>query len=208
MKTINLFLLISILLVFSISAKTQNNCYIQLGDLSGFNTAPYQAELEAAACELIQAFPSEFQEQFKVYSFGFYAHNEYMQGGFEEAFQKVADEIQTPYYLVIGRQTDHTGIYSRFWVELELPTRNNFKCYNQDYINKVEFQIIKSISDFHLKLDKIPELYFKSEIIGIHFLEKTINEMVECCNHDNIIRGVCSLCSWSFQDIIDYYEVN
>jgi hypothetical protein len=198
MKTINLFVLLSILLVFSISGKTQNNCYIQLGDLSGFNTAPYQAELEAAACELIQAFPSEFQEQFKVYSFGFYVHNEYMQGGFEEAFQKVADEIQTPYYLVIGRQTDHTGIYTRFWVELELPTTGEFECLElmsgtirHDLVNKYKIKA----DQIYEKEGKTPEKYFIAEVEIINSLKTFTQGTIECCKQENLRSNIlCTAC--------------
>jgi hypothetical protein len=53
----------------------QNNCYIQLDEASGFDVSPYQADLEARACELVAAFPdSTYADSFKVYSFGFYVN--------------------------------------------------------------------------------------------------------------------------------------
>lgn len=191
MKKISFLLLVSFLITFSTTGKTQNDCYIQLGDLSGFNTSPYQPELEAAACELIQAFPSEFQEQFKVYSFGFYVHNEYMQGGFEDAFQKVADEIQTPYYLVIGRQTDHTGIYSRFWVELELPDRGNFSCFNASTRNFLKFSISKDITSKYNDVGKVPDLYSLGEIAGMSNLMDFVEKAKACCDPERG-RSTCS----------------
>ena len=50
-------------LFFGLFVWTQGNsqCYIQLGDYSGFDTSPYLDTLEAAACDLIRSLPSEFQ---------------------------------------------------------------------------------------------------------------------------------------------------
>ena len=75
------------------------NCYVQLADMSGFDITPYQSQLEDAACELIQEFPSDIQSQFKVFDFGFYALNESMQGGFQAVWDKVVQDAssQSPY---------------------------------------------------------------------------------------------------------------
>jgi hypothetical protein len=35
----------------------QNDCYVQLDEASGFDVSPYQADLNAKACELKAAFP-------------------------------------------------------------------------------------------------------------------------------------------------------
>jgi hypothetical protein len=43
---------------------------------SGFNTDPYQADLEAAACALRAVLPDSFQNNFKVSDFRFYLHQE------------------------------------------------------------------------------------------------------------------------------------
>jgi hypothetical protein len=97
------------------------NCYEVIADMSGFDTSPYQNDLETIACELKNAFPVEFQDQFKVYDFGFYSQNEFMQGGFQAVWDKVVSEIPTDYYLIFGKQSDQTGIYTKFWVDIKLP---------------------------------------------------------------------------------------
>ena len=94
--------LISILLVFANMSYSQN-CYIKLSDVTGIDMSGYQADLKAKACELQQAFPVEYQNQFKVFDFGFYSLNEYMQGGFQAVFDKMkADAIsQSNYYWLV-----------------------------------------------------------------------------------------------------------
>ena len=58
-----------------------------------------------------------------MYDFGFYLHNETRQGGYPEAFQWAVDTVQTlsRYYLLFGKQTDQSGVYTRFWVDSKLP---------------------------------------------------------------------------------------
>ena len=50
------------------------NCYVQLGDVSGFNTQSYQNGLEAAACSLRATLPDSLQPHFKVFDSGLYLH--------------------------------------------------------------------------------------------------------------------------------------
>lgn len=115
-------LLVLFFLCLSIRTSAQN-CYIQLGEMSGLNIVPYQGMLENVACDLIQSMPSEIQGQFKVFDFGFYRMNAYYPGGFQNAWEAIVQEVQNQslYYLLFGKQTDAKGIYSEFQVELKLP---------------------------------------------------------------------------------------
>jgi len=115
------------------------DCYIRLADPSGLNTDAYQADLEAAACELVAASPQEFQNDFKVYDFGFYLHNGVMQGGYPALFtEKVAEIAQmSDYYLIFGKQTDVDGVYTRIWVDLKLP-QDSISCFaNRATLNQI-----------------------------------------------------------------------
>ena len=80
---------------FSLPLAAQT-CYVPLDDASGYTpTASQLAELEAAACRLIDSLPSAFRDSFRVYDLGFYLHNETRQGGYPEAFQWAVDTVQT-----------------------------------------------------------------------------------------------------------------
>ncbi len=99
------------------------DCYIRLSNPSGLNTDSYQVRLNTAACQLVDSFPAAFQDSFKVYDFGFYLHNEVMEGGYPALFAEKVAEIagMSAYYLIFGKQTDSEGVYTRIWVDLKLP---------------------------------------------------------------------------------------
>ena len=92
--------------------------------MSGFDTSPYQDELETAARELRSSLPEQYRDQFKVYDFGFYSITEFTSGGFEEVWDKIKLDVQqqSPYYLLFGKiTTSIEGIYSQIWVDFKLP---------------------------------------------------------------------------------------
>ena len=119
----NKLILLILTVLFSNSIFGQN-CYIQLSDMSGFDTSPYQDELETAARELRSSLPEQYRDQFKVYDFGFYSITEFTSGGFEEVWDKIKLDVQqqSPYYLLFGKiTTSIEGIYSQIWVDFKLP---------------------------------------------------------------------------------------
>ncbi len=212
MKKISFLLLVSFLITFSTTGKTQNDCYIQLGDLSGFNTAPYQAELEAAACELIQAFPSEFQEQFKVYSFGFYAHNEYMQGGFDEIWNKLINRIksETPYYIISGLQLPDEIGNAKIWLEVNLPNTGSFSCIDDiapGFRSSINYKI-QTIAEIEFaKNSNSPNSFFECELQSISALMKIISNIVNCCNL-GLQSTSCATCIFNTDEVTSYLEQN
>jgi hypothetical protein len=112
------------LFLFPRTAAAQN-CYVRLADASGYTPAAEQiAALEQAAAALCAVFDSAgFGGQFKVYDFGFYLHQEYTTGGYPEPFARKVEEVAalSPYYLLFGKQSDRSGVYTRFWVDLSIP---------------------------------------------------------------------------------------
>lgn len=190
-------LLITFLSVFLLNITNSQNCYEVIADMSGIDISSYQAELEAAACELVEAFPEEFQNQFKVYDYGFFRMNEFMQGGFQTVWDKVIDDIPTPYYLVFGKQSDQTGIYTKFWVDLKLPDGNFFLCINQLSPNlrenlKIKYQIVAN--EIHEYNGKNPFQYLKAEIAVMRQLQEYINELNNCCDYQNRSYSNCRAC--------------
>ncbi|MFZ4474509.1 MAG: DUF3289 family protein [Saprospiraceae bacterium] len=175
---------------------------MRLDDASGYTpTAGQLAELEAAACRLIDSLPLAFRDSFRVYDFGFYLHNETQQGGYPEAFQWAVDTVQTlsKYYLLFGKQTDRSGVYMRFWVELKLPDSLQFSCMTtlqrEVYSKRVEAKIEEKYSEGQ-------RVYFKyhvSEIAGIQEVISIFTEIKTCCvayRNDSVLRpGGCDGCS-------------
>ena len=132
-----LFLLLSFLFTISMPL-TGQNCYQRLTDASGIEPNSSQLlELETAACRLIDSLPILYRDSFKVYDFGFYLHNENMVGGYPEVFQAAINEVksQSKYYLIFGKQPDKNGGYTKFWVDINLPSQNIFYCLSQENPN-------------------------------------------------------------------------
>ncbi|NRA49298.1 MAG: hypothetical protein HRU12_09195 [Phaeodactylibacter sp.] len=126
----NLILLLA-LLWGSFALKAQS-CFIQEDDATGsiaFSTAQL-AELEAAACSLRAVFPTEFQDDFAVYDFGFYLHQQGYEGGMPQVFQdKIAEvEQESPYFLLFGRELSNNSGLGRIWVEVRLPEGSGYPC--------------------------------------------------------------------------------
>ncbi len=182
---INLFFA-SFFLISGLQAQ-QDSCYVRLEDASGYTpTSEQLAELEAAACALIDSFPAEFRDSFRVYDFGFYLHQEVTEGGYPEPFAKKILEVQnsSPYYLLFGKQTDRGGVYTRFWVGLRLPNSGIFYCIDQllpslrgDLTTK--YGIIAN--EMHNANEKSYFGYHDAEISAIDSLRSYIDALKECC---------------------------
>jgi len=163
-------------------------CYVRLEDASGYTPTSAQInELEAAAAGLCSVFDSAgFQGQFKVYDFGFYLHQEVTEGGYPEPFAKKILEVQelSPYYLLFGKQTDRSGIYTRIWVEMVLPDTGKFGCIDllsptlrDDIRKKVEFVTTnthKTNGNDYLR-------FYLAEITGITMMKGIAAKYVDCC---------------------------
>jgi hypothetical protein len=184
------------------------NCYKLIADMSGINNTPYQSELEAAACDLKNSFPEEFRNDFKVFDFGFYSMTEYMQGGFETEWKnkvipKAASESR--YYLLFGKQTDSKGVYSKYWVDLKLPTTGDFEC--MDILSQsirtdivVKYNLLLNRLNEKNKLDftKYAELEKELMLEVKNFVLKNI----ECCETSgNRSMTVCSACIYNAEDL-------
>jgi hypothetical protein len=203
--------LILILLLAVASFGQSQNCYEVIADMSGFDTSPYQAELETAACELKNAFPSEFQDQFRVYDFGFYSQNEFTQGGFQAVWDKVIAEIPTQYYLIFGKQTDRTGIYTKFWFDLKLPNTGNFECIDliaPGYRSSLSKKIEVTVQSTYEKSGKSPFTYSNAEIAAIDTLKHFVTNIISCCDPNLRSSGGCNTCLFTGQEVVDYLELN
>lgn len=187
-RGINLFL--TLLLPFV--ARTQSNdYYIQLEDASGFNTAPYQDSLEAHAYALIQALPDTFRNLFRVYDFGFYQHHE-VTSGYPYAFEKKKAEVAalTPYYLLFGTQTDKTGVYTKFYVDLKLPVGGKFSCMTTIQRQVLTLEIAQITNSYSGNATE----YNLAEQSAIDSLRVRVLAIIECCVTNNKGGSSCTQC--------------
>jgi hypothetical protein len=174
--------------------------YVKLDDASGFNTAPYQDSLEAHAQALNLALPEAFRSQFRVYDFGFYLHQE-VTDGYPDVFEKKRAEIAaiTPYYLIFGKQTDKTGIYTKFWVEVKLPEGEGFACFSTPQREFLKINILTFANNIY---SKSASEYAKTEMLVMDSIKHKIQKIIECCAANNEAPG-CANCPE--EDEIDTY---
>lgn len=176
--------------IYTSIISAQNSCFVILGDVSGIDNSQHQTELNDAACELIQALPAEYQDSFKVYDFGFYSQNEYMADRVQEIWDNTISQIPTKYYLLFGKQSDHTGIYSKFIVDINLPFVP--ACIDEISQKEIIDNVRWTTEDEYIKDEKKPYSYFKAEIKGIKYLKEKVLYLQDCCNE--YMRSSCSNC--------------
>jgi len=123
------------LLVFS-TLQAQDTTYIKLDDAGGTVFSAYELEqLELYADSIKLALPDKYRPDFKVYDFGFYRHLEvYGEYGFEEAFEELKPTLESPYYFLIARQSDISGMNTKVFVEFKLPEDSEFPCVSSAFL--------------------------------------------------------------------------
>jgi hypothetical protein len=195
MKQYRFPLLAVFIAIFAIPAlRAQSGCYVRLTDASGYTPAAEQiAALEQAAAALCLAFDSSgFGGQFKVYDFGFYLHHETTAGGYPEPFARKVEAVAalSPYYLVFGKQSDRSGVYTRFWVEARLPDSLSFSCLDTigAGILRTSFDLTANIE--YEALGKMPSNYHLAEIRVMNKLKAEVDKLRECCYNQQ--RGLSS----------------
>ncbi len=218
MKTIRFSLACFFCLFFLIEGVFGQNCYVRLDDdASGYTpTAEQIAELEAAADSLCAAFDSAgFEGQFKVYDFGFYLHQEVTQGWYPEPFtQKILEVEQlSPYYLLFGKQTDQSGVYTKLWVELKMPDSLQFSCMTA-LQREVYFKRVQTTTEErYLELGNSHTEYHRAEIAGINELFSIIAEIKDCCiaragNRSSSCDGCSDEIANSYFELSGFRKIN
>ena len=187
---------LAICLIANRSAAQTNNCYTQLYDGSGYPVERHHGQLNAAACALSAAFPRECQDSFQVYDFGFYLHNEVMAEGLGGIFQKALSSIpnKSKYHLIFGKQSDRSGIYTKLWVQLNLPRSGEFSCFSDQQYDDIVHNL-EATSNLDLQLGGISS-YVGTEISTMQLLQGVIEDMVECCDPASVLRSSECLLSY------------
>ncbi|MEY3241258.1 MAG: hypothetical protein RIR11_2696 [Bacteroidota bacterium] len=210
-KTLIIILLLGLNAAFLAQLNAQS-CYVRLFDASGIEPTQYQlTALETAACRLRDSLPTAFQNSFKVYDFGFYLQNENMVGGYPEMFQTAITQVETQsqYYLLFGKQTDKTGIYTKFWYALKMPTTAQFSCMidlqREVYKKRVETKTNKKYAENQNAYFK----YHEAEISGIEELIKIINEIKDCCvaNRNGVAERSAGCDGCSDELLAEYFKL-
>ena len=175
------FILLASVLFCSVFAQT---CYFQLQDASGVNVQSHFNELNEAACNLRDAFPTEFQNDFGVYDFGFYLEIEKYGPDYDHdlILQEVISSIDKPYYLLIAKESSSTGIYEKYHVDIKIPDTGPMECvqtFPSSVVEALKTKVRMKLNDSN---STSPADYWSAEIGAMEILENEILDLVTCCD--------------------------
>ena len=176
-----------------------NACFEEISDNSGFDTSPYLEELQDSACEVVKILPFEFQRDFKIFDFGFYLHDENFSGGFPDVFEQAKNDAaqRSPYYLLFGKQSDKSGIYTKFWIDIKLPNSGIFSCPPSQEIESLIIQLTTVVHIEYNKNNNNPFSYYLAEIAGMNYLKEFIEKQKICCIPELRDGEFCNVCTKS-----------
>jgi hypothetical protein len=158
-------------------------CYVNLGDVTGYDIP--QAELNlinTVACDLQTVMPTAYQPQFKVFSGSFYVEEEfYAEYPYSKAFLDLKQTAaqQSPYYVVIGWQSDTKGLNTHVFVEVKLPQDSAFCFPGLDSL--VKGVLIDEINENFSGTSGTGLAKVASEFWGLKGLGEYLQKMKACC---------------------------
>jgi hypothetical protein len=211
MKALNIKNIIFLFLVFFLTKEgngqvnnTSDN-YVKLVDISGaFFPENDLTELKNAANDLVNAFPQEFQSQFKVYDMGFYRHTNSMVGtSTSDVWSSTITGLSAPYYLIFGRESDPNGNFNQIRVELKLPNRGGLECIDNTYLEIIK-NSVRLPTEVLLKNGIVNgniSAHIEAERISINNLKSYLTKVVNCCNNGSW-NPSCGTCRYDFNEIM------
>ncbi len=204
---------LSLLLIILVTiGGTSQNCYKTIADLTGLPITSSFNELQDSSCALIQKLPTEFQSQFKVYDFGFYANNEFMQVGFQDLWDKVVNDAkaETPYFVIFGRQLPDSKGNAKIWVEVNLPNSGSFSCIDDialGFRSSLNSKI-RTVAEIEFaNSSNLPYSFIQAELRSISILKKFISNIVSCCDL-GLRSSSCTTCLFTSDEVTAYLNLN
>ena len=175
------------LLSFLCSIVLYSQTYVRKYDISGINeNAVAVSKLIESADKFKAILPDAAQNKFKVVDAGFYMLYGYTTA---EAYQKEFDALkanaakESDYYIAIGRQSDSTGYYVRFFVEVKLP-KLDADCANTDFNVLARSFLENKINESYAKLNKNPIDASLAISWGLEAFTEYVKGAQECCKNN------------------------
>ena len=185
--------------------------YKVLIDESGFNTDTYQDQLKEKAAQLSAILPAIYKDSFMVLSAGFYLNHFNIKSGISEQLEylKTKAAQTSKYYLLYAKQTDSSGIYTRFYIDMKLPKSGVFSCMDDAQRNVLLSKIETALNASYNTNKRSFLKYNLAEMAGMEALKIGITKATKCCgdntfdctfNEDEITE---TLYAEGFSEILD-----
>jgi hypothetical protein len=100
----------------------------------------------------------------------------------------------SPYYLLIGRQSDPEGIFTKFWVDVKLPETGSFNpdCFIESARILLNSNMVFNMNRKYEDIGKDPNRYYEVEQSAMDSLVSYIGKLITCCDPE--MRTSCDLC--------------
>jgi hypothetical protein len=96
---------------------------------------------------------------------------------------KTQSEAESQYFLLIMKQSSSEGLYTKFFVEIKLPTVGVFACLSNSKQKLLAEKIRLEMEKEYNKTNRVPYLYAQAESRGMEVMKNTIEQIVQgnCC---------------------------
>lgn len=115
--------------------------------------------------------------------------------GYPAVFQTAIEQAQarSRYFLLFGKQSDPTGIYTKFWVEVRLPKIGDGSC-SDSLLMIVSNSAKTQINLEYERLGHMPMSYDQAEIMVMRSLGEIFKKGNSCCAAINSNLSQCIIC--------------
>ena len=140
------------------------------------------SELEESVCGLMDILPAAYKDSFMVFDYGAYPPLTFIDRGeahdcaFNAMVEKVENDFDPPYYLLIGKQINPEDASVEFRVALKLPKVNEFADLNSTLVEGIRNAVKGEIESHHADWNSLVMLQ-TDEIAGINKLKEMLETL-------------------------------
>lgn len=152
-------------------------------------TSQELADLQLASDSAKLELPTNLQNKFKAYDFGFYSMTRFYEGGYDAVWEKVKTDVEakpeSDFYVIFGRESSDAGPNTKIRVELVLPRTSQFECLTEEKRNNIE-KYVQAVANQNLS-----NSVYEAEVKALEMLRAYIYKIIQCeCTG---IRTSCDL---------------
>ncbi len=204
----NKYLILLSVVLFS-AESTFSQFYIRLEDKMGLIDLDSVDILNDLSENLKNTLPSEYADDFKVYSQSVYLHTVNFEAGVENAWSIYIDSVEhfSEYYFAFLIISSPSNLYSTIDVRYKLPPILSFsQCYDEQYANSLVNVISNKLRQISLNGNNNYEFI---EIELIKFLTLKLQHVTYCCDLPGIrTNETCNECFFEYDDVLATLENN
>lgn len=195
------------------TSKSILDSYEPLDDMSGsLRLQGDRASMAVAVNAAVEQLDESLSSEVKIYDFGFYRMEEFYPGDYEISWQKVIGEISIQeIYLLIGKQSDSNGMYTRFRTKVSFPETIQGQCFDSDFELYCQREVEKEIELTYDFYGRWYDAAVEAQIRGVSKFVSLLNSRIDCCdafsNVAKFVRSDNQKYVWDDNTVEDYFQL-